>query len=162
MRLENKKHQKVMEMQIKDNLLELRPNKGLGIFDFSMREKDLLKLLNQINQAKYTTTRKDQTVIYDCSFYDINMLFFFHYNKRGIEYMTIHTSNLILNHIEVKSKKMDEMIKLAKDFHSIHLKKFKYTYVDNEDEIFLHFENIGMTVWFEQDIISDISVGQEC
>jgi hypothetical protein len=154
MPLQNKKLRRTIVREISDE--EFMPNIGLGIFDFSMKEKDLVNILKE--KTKYNVSRKDNTVIYEVQDKGERLLFFFHYNGRGLDYLSIHLTNITLLGMELKNKKCNRVVDIVRAFHKKHSTVFKYTYEETDEGAFIDFKNIGLSIWFESEVISDISI----
>lgn len=155
----NKNHLSHMEYQGNKIDLEFSPNISLGCFSLSMREKDLLKIIKKFH-GKYSITEEDNTVYYYCEFGKINISFFFHYNKRGFDYLSINTTSLELNGVALTNVKLSHFLKLMSKLHRQQNVKFQYSFEELDDEHFYDFINIGLSVWFESNKISDISINK--
>lgn len=159
MQLKSNAPLKITEIQVNDSI-ELEFHQGIGIFKFSMKEKDLKKIISKCLDLEYTIEKRDQTVVYFCSNKSVDLNFYFHYNKRGLDYLSIHTSDLTLNGVNIKNMKQAAVIDLVERYHTLNFVGFKYTLEDIDDEVFINFTNIGLSIWFEEEKITDICVNR--
>lgn len=96
--------------------------------------------------------------MYDCAPGGTAMSFFFHYNKRGFDYLTIHTSGLLLHGSDIYGCTLAELLPLMRACHSDYDKKLVYAYEESDDEAFVDFKQISLSLWLEQGRVSDIVV----
>ena len=143
-------------MQINDKLFV--PNQGMGRFSFDLNEKNLVDIL-EFSNIKYEKEIKEYVIEYILMSEIDNTSIFFHYENSSIDYISIHTSDLILNNINIgKESKYEELLPLIKEYHNKNNIQFKYTTSQVFDELFIYFENIGLSIWFENHRVSDICI----
>ena len=93
-----------------------------------------------------------------------------HYNRDQCtffiheDYLTLHFNSIKLNdnEVSVDQTEYSEFITLIKKFHRNHQITYKVEVEDLHDEKMMTFDNIGLTVWFENQIINDISFEFPC
>jgi hypothetical protein len=143
-------------VQISDKVFV--PNRGMGMFKFDLNENELINILDS-NDIPYKKEQKEGVVEYflEGGIHSVNI--FFHYENSNIDYLSIHTSDLLLDDISIGNVSgYDELMEVIQEYHNKKGIEFKYTTSDMVDELFVDFENIGLSVWFEDKKVSDICV----
>lgn len=83
---------------------------------------------------------------------------FVHYENSKFSYTSFHLQNLLVNSVMVKDIKQDDCIPFFKKYHSNNSIEFIVDIKQDTEEIIYFFENIGLTIWFIDDELSDISI----
>ncbi|MDL2262453.1 hypothetical protein LJC11_03005 [Bacteroidales bacterium OttesenSCG-928-I21] len=148
-----------MEKQGKDINIIFKPQIGLGNILFSFQENDIIKMLGTPDERKIDVFNLSESAIY--LYYDeIKIHLSIYYENGKFDHLSIGTEDIVLDSVRFSSSTKDEIIKFIANYHyknKIHY-LCEYTYAENINEEEYFFENIGLTIWFEENTISDICV----
>ena len=135
------------------------PNVGLGDLLFKYDQNEVLSILglpeekeiDQVNDSDYTVRFFYKALGYS---------FHFHYEDNAFNYSSIHSKRIILDNEDFSMITKERIIGVIKDYY---LKKDlvydeKYSFDESVNEETYSFDNIGLTIWFENNRISDICV----
>ena len=132
---------------------------GLGLkgIPLNTNENKIIELLGHpFHISKFD---EGQTVLYQYKFHEVNIDLFFHYTLNAkIDYVTLHTSSLIVDGMKIENLDKGELIAFFKKYHLRNKIPFKYKFSDNELDCSFDFLNLGVTIWFESTRISDIEI----
>lgn len=164
MQEQNKKHQKTMRtIQAEDEFdLNFIPNVGVGDLLFEMSEKELLELLamkGNINFERqvYNNGEDDKSISYRFKLNMNTITVFFNYEEEN-NYVSIHMNNMEINEIGLSTMNINKLRFYLKEFHkSLHL-EYVEKFEDNKVDVSYSFDKIGLTVWFEDEEVSDICI----
>ncbi len=139
------------------------PNIGVESLSFDMSEKDLLIFLmikNNIafEKQEYDDGEGDKSISYR---FELNMNFitvFFHKEKEEDSYVSIHMDNLKVNKKELSTMNVEQLRLHLIEFHKLSNIKYQEKFEDNDLDISYSFNNIGLTVWFEDGAVSGICI----
>lgn len=129
---------------------------GLG---FHITESDVLNKLGlPPKQIQYNDTLGEYQVWYN---YDDDIVsIIFHYENFTLDYVTFHTSCLYVEGENIFTKGKTEVLKIIESISCYPREKAlddSYTENDILYESF-YFEDIGLTLWFENEDLNDVSI----
>lgn len=148
----------MQKQEIDDNLI-FYPQVKLGKIYFSYQEKDIIQVLGKPNLKEKDDDYSDNSYVIRLVYSKLNISFFLHFEQDSFNYLSIHTDDLILNKTKLSS--FTSKTKLIK-----HIKKYcdengligQYSKTKDMSEECYLFDKLSLTIWFEQDIISDICI----
>ncbi|MDR0874463.1 MAG: hypothetical protein LBN27_13535 [Prevotellaceae bacterium] len=148
-----------MEEQDKDINIIFKPQIGLGDILFSFQENDIVKILGNPDEREIDVFNSSEYAI-NLYYYKINIHPSIYYENGEFDYSSISTEDIILDNVKFSSLTKDEIVKFIDDYHNKHGLQYlcKYEYEEDVNEECYFFENIGFTIWFEENTISDICV----
>lgn len=150
MQSENNEHQKIMQTKGKD--INFIPNVGFGKIQF---EYDEFKTINILGEQYIKTVDAESEISrYNYGHFTTN----FHYEKDEYDYMSIHLNDLILEGINISILSEIDFIDFIKSYYNKHKILFEYKLEKSEFEKSYYFKDIGLTVWYEASILSDICI----
>jgi hypothetical protein len=133
-------------------------NDGIGEIKFSNSEKGLSRLLGSpLSTEKFD---RNKSVLYRYVFKNVEIDIFYNERKSKSAHMSIHTNKLKLSGIEISTLKEIEILNLVKKYHKKFQIPFKYIYEDTQLDVYYDFVNLGLTIWIENNVVSDISISQ--
>jgi hypothetical protein len=148
-----------MQIEGRDINIIFKPQVGLGNILFSFQEREIINVLGIPDKKEIDNLTDTGYAIY------------LYYNQQGIspsiyyeneafESLHISTDDLILNNVKFSTLTKDEIVKCIEDYHCKNKLQYlcKYIYEKEVNEDYYYFKNIGLTIWFEGDLISDICV----
>jgi len=153
----NKNLLKTMQMQIKGKFdYQFKPNIGVGNIGFNDVESYVIDVLGEPVENSYDEELETRLLNY---FIDsINISFFFSYENRKFSYNSIHIEKLYIDSINIFLLGREELINHLKGYYKKLGKEFKYKFIEDDLDDSYEFDNIGLTVWYEKDKVSDICV----
>lgn len=142
-----------MPNQKQEDRLNFIPNKGLGKIEFTFDEKEVIKILGKptlVNDENF------DSIYYHYQIDDADLFFFFHYENGKFDYLTIHPNILYLDGTDITKMNKNDLLNFIKHYHK--KRNFNYLFEIVEDELDYSYDyaNIGLTIWFEGESISDI------
>jgi len=159
MQSQNKKDQRQMELEDKDINIIFKPQIGLGKILFSFQEEDIITLLG-IPEEKEIDVFNDLEYAIHLYYHRFKIYPSIYYENNKFDYLSISTEDLILDNIKFSTLKKKEILKFIEDYHKSHEIVFSMEkeYDKIVNEYFYNYENIGLSIWFEDSLISDICV----
>lgn len=132
------------------------PNIGMGKVKFTYSEKDVI---NIFGKPLYKKTDYDANFVnYDYNLFNVNISLFFQYEEQKFDYLSIHTNKLIIGEKEISLLSQTELKEHLLEYHNNMNIDFAIEVTKDEIEECFEFCNIGLTIWYEEDIISDICI----
>lgn len=135
------------------------PNRGLGNISFNFQEDDILKIMGYPEERViYNYSENDSAI---CLFYNKKgVIFWIHYDGLFFDYLSINVDDIILDGIKFSILTKLDILKYIKKYHIKHEYDYLCEKEFNEEfnEELYHFENIGLSIWFKKEHISDISI----
>lgn len=135
------------------------PFKGIGQVLFTSQEKDVLNLLGEPFRKEEIIDDECRVVIY---YYDsdphIDCLF--HYENDAFGHLSVFTANIVLDGFDFASAAKDKLVDFIKEYHKKHGIEFKFEVSRAEDvnEDYFQFDNLGLTIWYSGEYVSEICV----
>lgn len=83
---------------------------------------------------------------------------FVHYENSGFFYTSFHLKDLLIDNIQIASLGKEDYILVLKKFHLKNSKEFVIDEKTDSEEVTFYFENLGLTIWYSNDGLSDISI----
>ncbi|MFV0531072.1 MAG: hypothetical protein ACK5MD_06500 [Flavobacteriales bacterium] len=145
-----------MPIQLKEDDLIFKPNIGIGKIRFIHNTSDIISLYGRAEEMDIHN--ETECVAYEYFSNITRLSVFFHYDNGKLDYTSIHTEKLIVNNVEISNMNREELLSHIKDFHKSLNVEYQEQFEDNDLDISHSFDNIGLTVWFEDNKISDICV----
>jgi hypothetical protein len=141
-----------------DNII-FKPQIGLGRILFSFQENDIVKVLGTPDERKVDIFDSSEYAIY-LYYYKIKIHPSLYFENNNFDYLSIFTSDIIVDNVKFSTLKKREVLKFIQDYHKINNIRFlmKKEYDEKVNEYFYDYRNIGLSIWFEGDSISDICV----
>jgi hypothetical protein len=148
-----------MESKDKDINIVYTPQIGLGRILFSFQENDIVKVLGTPDEREVDIFDSSEYAIY-LYYYKIKIYPSLYFENSNFDYLSIFTSDLILDNVKFSTLKKREILKFIKNYHEIYNIRFlmKKEYDEKVNEHYYSYRNIGLSIWFEGDLISDICV----
>lgn len=138
------------------NNLTFFPNIGMGKIKFNHTESDVINILGI---PSYKEVDKEVNFInYDYTLFDTKISLFFQYEEKEFDYLSIHTRRLYINNKDISlMDKISLQNFLIKYHESLGI---QYDFQQSEDDLEYCYEypSIGLTIWYEDDYISDICI----
>lgn len=135
------------------------PLKGMGQLLFTSHEEDIIKRLGE-PADKEDILDEDQKVVF--FYYETNppLDCIFHYNNGHFDHLSIFTQNIILDGFDIASASKDKVVDFIKAYHNKNNIDFKCEVSRAEDvnEDYFQFDNIGLTIWYTGEFVSEICV----
>jgi hypothetical protein len=137
------------------------PFKGLGQIMFTSKEDDVIKLLGNPEEMEDIVDEDSKVVLY---YYNtkpsIDCLF--HYEKNQFDHLSIFTQNVILDGFDVASASKDMVFDYIKEYHKKNEIDFisEVSHAVDVDEDYYQFDNIGLTIWYAGEFVSEICIQQ--
>ena len=126
---------------------EFIPNIGYGNILFSYSKEVIISIL-----GKPIEDQIDQDV--NILYYP-NLTLFFHYGDDA--YLSIHLKDIILSDIKFSLFTKENLIDFVKKYHLLKNIQYDFEHLNADDiEDSYYFKNLGLTIWFESNEISDI------
>lgn len=143
-----------MELQIKDNFI---PNIGISKLKFLDNELIIKEKIGIPNHERIDVNDSEDYTI-NLFYESLGIYCFIHYENSTFSYTSFHLKNLFINNIHLNNTTQKECLDFLKDYHT----KLSIEYIvdvkgDDIEKVFF-FENIGLTIWFSEFEISDISI----
>jgi len=148
-----------MPIQGKDNFnYNFIHNKGLGKLYFDFSEKEIFKLLGKpskievdIDIPRIEETKRffyyNEGIMISISMYDGNP-----------ELIKIFPQKILLNGVNLFDLRKKKFLTFIKDFHISNKIEFFFEESNLYEEIQIFYFNIGLTVWFLDEKVSDICI----
>ncbi|NDV59049.1 hypothetical protein [Bacteroides sp. 519] len=139
--------------------LNFYPNIGLGNISFYFQENDILQVMGSPEKRMiYSYSEKESAI---CLFYNkLGISFWIHYEDNLFNHLSISIEDIILDGMKFSLLSKQGILEFVRNYHYQCGYDYLYenTYNENVNEEFYYFENIGLSIWFEEDYISDISI----
>jgi len=149
-----------MELTDNDTDIIFNPQIGVGNVLFSFEKKDIIKVLGNPKEEKIDIFNENEIVIY--LFYGKNGInnVSLYYENNILDYLTIFVEDIILNGFRFSSFNKIITLEFVQKYHFENHVEYLCTFSYDEitEEECYYFENIGLTIWYEKDLISDICV----
>lgn len=149
-----------MEEKDKDNKLIFKPQVGLGEILFSFnREKEVLEVLGDSAERSIDVFSDNGYVIH-LDYWNLSIFVNLYFENRFFDRLSIHTQDIILENFRFSHYKQSEILSFIKEYHNAYKLDFIEKVESDEDieEIWYFYENLGLTIWFDKNGISDICV----
>lgn len=139
-----------------------QPNKRFLGIEFEFSEKKVIEILGHPDKiTKETHQNPNNTVDFDIIYYyykqNIEIMFYYYdniYNK-----LAIFTRNLMINNIEIFKLKKREILEIISKISNYTLDRAFIESVRLDDNLVSEqydFDDIGITLWFENDRLNEI------
>ena len=141
-----------------NELIQFYPSKGLGKIEFSFDEDDIIEALGEADEIEEESFSDSESLV-SLSYYDWGLDFFVEYIDDD-KILSIHSDDMILADTHLASLEKDEMLKFIQKYHEengIEFECEKAIEEDSDEECYF-FDNIGLTIWYLNDIVTDICV----
>lgn len=155
----------------KDLDITFHPHKKLGKLGFSFREEDVLTVLGWPSEREiyyYNTPISEdekKTISPEPIQYSINMFYphmavFIGYADNKFQGTTIHIDDLILDGHRLSEMYKEDVLDLLENYHYKNGITFQCqtSYAESLNEECYEYDNLGLTLWYVKDGISDICV----
>ena len=146
-------------MESKDNNLFFYPGIKLGKLSLSFQEKDIIKILGNPEEQNIDRFNDFEYAVH-LYYWDLGIYPSIYYKNESFEYLHIHSGDIILDNVKFSTLKKSEVLSLIKNYHFKN--KLQYScedaYDEDVDEECYYFEKIGLTIWFEKDLMSNVCV----
>ena len=148
-----------MELEDKDINIIFRPQIGLGKILFSFQEEDIIAILG-IPEERNIDNFNDYEYVIRLRYEKLKMYPSIYYENNKFDYLSIFTDDLILDNVKFSTLKKKEILKFIKNYHEIHGISFgmEKEYEKKVNEYFYDYKNIGLSLWFEDGLITNICV----
>jgi hypothetical protein len=148
-----------MESKDKDINIIFKPQISLGYISFSFLENDIVEALGTPDEREIDAFNSSEYAIY-LYYYNKKVYPSLYFENGNFDYLSINTDDIILDDVKFSTLTKNEILKFIKDYHCKNKLQYlcKYEYEEDVSEEYYYFENIGLTIWFEEDSISDICV----
>lgn len=132
------------------------PGKGVGKIEFSFNEDDIVEALGEADEIDEDTISETESVV-SVLYYDLGLDFFVEYIDDD-QILSIHSDDIILDDKNIAPMEQDEMLQFMRTYHEKNNLEFLHEKaIDEEtDEECHYFDNIGLTLWYEEDTLVDI------
>lgn len=148
-------------MEEKDNDINIifRPQIGLGKILFSFQEEDIITLLG-VPEEREIDIFNDMEYAVRLFYYRLKIYLSAYYENNKFDYLSASTNDLILDNVKFSTLKKREILKFIENYHNVHKITFlmEKEYHKEVNEYYYHYESIGLSIWFENSLISDICV----
>lgn len=150
-----------MEEKDRDNnLFIFRPQIGLGDVLFSFdKEDEVSKILGDSAERSIDTFNDNEYVIH-LDYWNLDVFISLYFENKVFDRLSIHTQDVILNGFRFSLHNQTEILSFIKEYHNTHKLDFIEIIEDMEsvEEICYTYDTIGLTIWFDENGISDICV----
>lgn len=143
-----------MELQIRDNF---RPNLGIGGLLFFDNE-NIIKGKIGIPDLENIDTNESEDYTINLSYKTLELECFVHYEDSKFSYTSFHLPNLFIDNVNLENMEQNDCIIFFKTYHSNHSIEYLVEIKEDIEETVYFFENIGLTLWFSKNGLSDISL----
>lgn len=146
-----------MEEQDKDIDLTFIPQVGFGEILFSFNEDQVLHILGDSAERNIDYFNTNEYALY-LDYWDYNIFISLHFENSTLERLSIHTQNIILDDFCFSHHNQSEILSFIRRYHYTHNLNFTETVEFNEEvkETCYIYNRIGLTIWFDENGISDI------
>jgi hypothetical protein len=126
---------------------------------FSFQESDITKILGIPDEREIDTFNSSEYAIY-LYYYKIEVYPSLYFENGNLDYLTINTNDLILDNVKLSTLTKNEILKFIEEYHYKNKLQYlcKYAYEKDVNEEYYRLANLGLSIWFEEDFISDICV----
>lgn len=140
----------------RDKHITFYPSKGVGEIEFSFDEDSIIETLGKADEIDEDTVSDTESVV-SISYYELGLDFFFEYIDDD-QILSIHSDDIILEGKNIASLEKDEVFQLLKTYHDKNNLEFLHDKsIDEEtDEESHYFDNIGLTLWYDEEELTDI------
>ncbi|GAB6120958.1 hypothetical protein [Dysgonomonas termitidis] len=149
-----------MEEKDKDNIFIFKPQIGLGkvLFSFN-KEEDILKILGTSAERSIDIFSKEEFAIY-LDYWNLSIFVSLYFENSFFDRLSIHTQNIILDNFCFSHHNQSEILSFIREYHNTYKLDFieKIEFDKNTEETWYFYENLGLTIWFDKNGISDICV----
>jgi hypothetical protein len=128
------------------------------LFSFNREEKISEILGNSAERSVDIFSDNEYIIHLDYWNWNISVNLYFEENK--FDYLSIHTQNIILENFCFSCHNQIEILSFIKEYHNFHELDFieKIESDEGVEETWYFYENLGLTIWFDKNGISDICV----
>jgi hypothetical protein len=141
--------------------ITFKPQVGFGKILFSFQEDDIIKVLGQPDE-KFIDTFDENEYSVHLDYEKLGIYTGIYYENGKFDYLSIFSEDIILDDVRFSTLTKSKIISFLKEYHVKNNIKLKYEYQYDKDvnEENYFYENIGLTIWFENNKISNICVAQ--
>lgn len=144
-----------MHNQQLEDSLKFIPNAGIGKIELTF---DKEKVINLLGKPILINDDDLDSIYYQYEIDDATLFLFFHYENAKFDYLTVHTNMLYINGVEISKMKKSYLLDFIKLFHDKQNFNYQYELIEDALDYSYDYTNIGLTIWFEDELVSDICI----
>ncbi len=133
------------------------PNKGMGNISFTSTEEEIVAILGK-PETREVIDEGDGFHSVELYFDQQDISVFLHYDGKDFEYLSIHSNNLLFNGIDFRKENKTTIVDNIEAYYAANKIKMDLKIEKDLPEYVYTYDNIGLTIWFENEEIVDISV----
>lgn len=133
------------------------PNKGMGNISFTSTEEEIIAILGK-PETREVIDEGDGFHSVELYFDQQDISVFLHYDGKDFEYLSIHSNNLLFNGIDFRKENKTTIVDNIEAYYAANKIKMDLKIEKDLPEYVYTYDNIGLTIWFENEEIVDISV----
>jgi hypothetical protein len=133
------------------------PNKGMGKISFTSTEEEIVTILGK-PETREVIEEGDGFHSVELYFDQQDISVFLHYDGKDFEYLSIHSNNLLFNGIDFSKENKTTIVDNIEAYYAANKIKMDLAIEKDLPEYVYTYDNIGLTIWFENEAIVDISV----
>lgn len=133
------------------------PNKGMGKISFTSTEEEIVAILGK-PETREVIEEGDGFHSVELYFDQHDISVFLHFDGKDFEYLSIHSNNLLFNGIDFSKENKTTIVENIEAYYSANKIKMDLVIEKDLPEYVYTYDNIGLTLWFENEEIVDISV----
>ena len=133
------------------------PNKGMGNISFTSTEEEIVAILGK-PETREVIDEGDGFHSVELYFDQQDISLFLHYDGKDFEYLSIHSNNLLFNGIDFRKENKTTIVDNIEAYYAANKIKMDLKIEKDLPEYVYTYDNIGLTIWFENEEIVDISV----
>jgi len=133
------------------------PNKGMGKISFTSTEEEIVAILGK-PETREVIEEGDGFHSVELYFDQLDISVFLHYDGKDFEYLSIHSNNLLFNGIDFSKENKTTIVDNIEAYYAANKIKMDLAIEKDLPEYVYTYDNIGLTIWFENEAIVDISV----
>lgn len=147
-----------MKETSQNECIKFYPFKGLGSIDFLFDEDEIINVMGQPDEMDEDVINDTDSVV-SLSYYDCGLDIFIEYFDDN-RVLSIHSDDIIVGDENLAFLEKDQMLKHLRTFHEKNDIEFSHEkFIDEEtDEEIHYFDSIGLTIWYMDEVVSDICV----
>lgn len=136
-----------------------KPGAGLGALDLGMEADAIKELLGEPEAVEEFVTDdnangfEEKTVSYEYPDMELSLQFFYYDNI--FEGYQIFSGKLVVDGQNLFEADKAQVIQVVKNLHAKASKAYLYQRTEEDGETYLFYPNIGLTLWFEGDQLTD-------
>lgn len=154
-----------------DEYMDFKPFQGLGKISFSSDENDIVSILGKPQEREiyyYNTPAENdegldissEPIQYTVNLYYSSFAIFIGYEDNRFQGTSIHLNDLILDGHRFSEMYKEDVLDFLVNYHSKNKLRFicQTSYAENTDEECYEYDNLGLTIWYVGNTISNVCV----